>query len=127
MKGIRDVSIDSAKLHDELASLRQEIADLKNRADPAPPPRKATYAEAASDPLRSSPQVRRVPPAAEPICVEVQDGGLATVPKSLLADASHKQVRKEPSRHSSRTSRRGSALGGPSEPGSDGFQLIQKR
>ncbi|XP_035664532.1 uncharacterized protein LOC118408028 [Branchiostoma floridae] len=126
MRDIRDMSIDSAMIHAELASLRREIVDLRSRADPAPAAKKATYAEAASDPVKSVPQVSRVPSHAEPRRVEVHDGE-ATVPKSLHVDVRHKPVQKEPIRHSPRSSRRGSESGGPSEPGSDGFRLCQKR
>ncbi|XP_019616812.1 PREDICTED: uncharacterized protein LOC109464301 [Branchiostoma belcheri] len=126
MKSIRDISVDAVKLHAELASLRREIVELRNQGA-VPPPKKATYAEAASDPLKSVPQVTRVPSDAEPCALDTHDKGSATVPKSLRADVSHKPVQRESSGISSRTSRRGSASGGPEEPGSDGFRLVQKR
>eukprot|EP00058_Branchiostoma_floridae_P020782 XP_002606272.1 hypothetical protein BRAFLDRAFT_83975 [Branchiostoma floridae] len=164
MKLIRDCSIDSVRVQTELVALRKEIWELKNRpssAPPAPsssappaPSSSAPPAPSSSAPPASSTSAPPVvstsaPPAASTLAWPKESYADAvldtcpseTIPKSLHAGLSGRQVERAPTTKSSQASRRrgyssdsralarpqSTSAGGHSDLDSEGFRLVQRK
>ncbi|CAH1264200.1 Hypp2909 [Branchiostoma lanceolatum] len=117
MKVVRASTIDNMKVQTELATLRREIADLKNMrlsaSQTVPTPRNATFADVVSD---NYPQQTGHPLATKksqgPVQVHAQGQGGNTKPKSLA-----------PVSHSPRRRRRSSVT---TAPDTDGFSVVKR-
>lgn len=148
MKLIRDCSIDSVRVQTELVALRKELWELKNRLSSTPPAASCSAPPAATcstPPATSS----SAPPAASTLTRPKESYANAvsdtcppeTIPKSLHAGDSGRQVERAPATKSSQASRRrgyssgsravarpqSTSAGGHSDLDSEGFRLVQRK